>query len=312
MRRIEYKEAISFLLPKHYSGRTPSITYAFGYYEDEALKAVCTFGKPASNNLCVGVCGKEYSANVYELNRLCVGGEIKIQLSSFVGWCLRQLKKDNLIIVSYADKQMNHNGYIYQATNFIYTGATKIRTDKYVEGGKHSRHYNNTKQNGLRKFRSSKHRYIFFACDKKHKKKFMNALKYTIEEYPKEENKRYVLGEYIEPLILKDGRPYKPKEDMNLSFGSLFSGVKLEAGTIVRGNWSQIEYKVEHCGNCADGWFVTGRRPSNPLQTGSFSRLGKRVGNEILITEPKRPDDRLLVVRESAQARRRKQMEFDL
>jgi hypothetical protein len=51
MRRIEYKEAISFLLPRHYSGRKPSITYAFGYYEDEVLKAVCTFGKPASNSL---------------------------------------------------------------------------------------------------------------------------------------------------------------------------------------------------------------------------------------------------------------------
>ena len=160
MIEISYKEAISFLLPRHYSGRKPSITYSFGYYEDNKLKAVCTFGKPASNSLCIGVCGKEYSSNVYELNRLCVDGSINIQLSYFVSWCLRKLKKYNLIIVSYADKQMNHNGYIYQATNFIYTGATKSRTDKYVEGGKHSRHYDNTKQNGLRKFRSSKHRYI--------------------------------------------------------------------------------------------------------------------------------------------------------
>jgi hypothetical protein len=215
MNRINYKDAVSFLLPRHYSGRKPSITYAFGYYENETLKAVCTFGKPASNSLCVGVCGKEYSPNVYELNRLCVDGDIKIQLSSFVSYCLRELKKNNLIIVSYADKQMNHNGYIYQATNFIYTGATKSRTDKYVEGGKHSRHYDNTKQNGLRKFRSSKHRYIYFACDKKHKKKFTKALNYTVEPYPKADNERYILGEYIEPIVLKDGKPYKPKNDNN-------------------------------------------------------------------------------------------------
>jgi len=39
MKQITYKEAISFLLPRHYSGRKPSITYAFGYYEDEKLKA---------------------------------------------------------------------------------------------------------------------------------------------------------------------------------------------------------------------------------------------------------------------------------
>ena len=209
MKEITYKEAVDFLLPRHYSGRKPSITYSFGYYEDNKLKAVCTFGKPASNSLCIGVCGKEYSSNVYELNRLCVDGEIKIQLSQFVSWCLKQLKKHNLIIVSYADKQMNHNGYIYQATNFIYTGATKSRTDKYVEGGKHSRHYDNANQNGLRKFRSSKHRYIYFACSKKYRKRFKDALNYPIENYPKEENSNYVLGKYIEPIILKDGKRHK-------------------------------------------------------------------------------------------------------
>ena len=200
---IPYKEAIDFLLPRHYSGRKPNIKWAFGYYEDNKLKAVCTFGKPASNSLCVGVCGKEYSKSVYELNRLCVDGEMDIKLSSFVAHCLNYLKQYNLIIVSYADTQMNHNGYIYQATNFIYTGATKSRTDKYVEGGKHSRHYDNSKQNGLRKFRSSKHRYIYFACDKRYKKIYNEALNYKIEDYPKEINKRYVLGEYIKPIIIK-------------------------------------------------------------------------------------------------------------
>ena len=202
MKQIIYKEAISFLLPRHYSGRKPSITYAFGYYEDEKLKAVCTFGKPASNSLCVGVCGKEYSTNVYELNRLCVDGEIKIQLSSFVAWCLKQLKKENLILVSYADKQMNHNGYIYQATNWIYTGKTKSRTDKYVEGGKHSRHYDNENQNGLRKFRSSKHRYIYFATSKTKRKEYIKKLNYGIEPYPKGENQKYKLGTFIEPIII--------------------------------------------------------------------------------------------------------------
>ena len=107
---IPYKEAIDFLLPRHYSGRKPNITYAFGYYENDVLKAVCTIGKPASNSLCVGVCGKEYSDKVYELNRLCVDGEIDIPLSKFVSWCLNELKPNNLIIISYSDTQMNHHG----------------------------------------------------------------------------------------------------------------------------------------------------------------------------------------------------------
>jgi len=203
MKAITYKEAIDFLLPKHYSGRKPSITYSFGYFENKVLKAVCTFGKPASNSLCIGVCGKEYSEKVYELNRLCVDLEIEIQLSKFVAYCLNELKSKDLIIVSYADTQMNHNGYIYQATNWIYTGMTKARTDKYVEGGKHSRHYDNKKQNGLRKYRSSKHRYIYFATSKTKRKKYINSLNYKTENYPKGENKKYILGNFIEAIIIK-------------------------------------------------------------------------------------------------------------
>ncbi|WBF81098.1 hypothetical protein FMLHJGGC_00045 [Staphylococcus phage BSwM-KMM1] len=60
---------------------------------------------------------------------------------------------------------MNHHGYIYQATNFIYTGSTKERTDMYTEGNKHSRHYNEDNKH-LRKVRTSKHRYVYFT-DKK-------------------------------------------------------------------------------------------------------------------------------------------------
>ena len=69
IKEIEYKTAVDFLLPKHYSGRIPSITKAFGWYVDNELKAVCTFGKPASPPLCKGVCGEKYYKSVYELNR---------------------------------------------------------------------------------------------------------------------------------------------------------------------------------------------------------------------------------------------------
>jgi len=206
---ISYKEAVEFLLPRHYSGRKPSISYSFGYFEENRLKAVCCFGKPASNSLCKGVCGEAYSSKVFELNRLCVDGDIKIQLSKFVSYCLNYLKSENLIIVSYADTQMNHCGYIYQATNWIYTGKTKERTDKYVEGGKHSRHYSNEQQNGLRKFRSSKHRYVYFSANKKTKKEYVNCLNYPIHPYPKEVNERYTLGEFIKPVIIKRNELYK-------------------------------------------------------------------------------------------------------
>lgn len=45
---IDYQTAVDFLLPRHYSGRVPSISKAFGWYINGELKAVCSFGKPAS------------------------------------------------------------------------------------------------------------------------------------------------------------------------------------------------------------------------------------------------------------------------
>ena len=200
---LNYESAIKFLLPRHYSGRIPSISQAFGWFLDDKLVAVCSFGKPASPPLCNGICGKEYSSSVYELNRLCRVDELEFPLSSFVAGCLRRLRNKNWIIVSYSDTDMNHHGYIYQATNFLYTGQTKPRTDKYTSGNKHPRHYNDEQQGTLRKIRSAKHRYIYFCSnDKKLIKNWTQALRYPILPYPKGENGYYQLGEYLEPKVI--------------------------------------------------------------------------------------------------------------
>jgi hypothetical protein len=186
---IDSNLTYDWLLKKHYAKRIPSISYAFGLYNENILVGILTIGKPASPNLCDGVCGKENSKYVFELNRLCVNDNLeKNTLSFFVGKCLN-LIKENMILVSYADSMMNHNGYIYQATNWIYTGATKERTDIGFEDKSHSRHYDKKIDYSNRKFRSSKHRYIFFIG--RLKKEFRKSLNYLVEKYPKGENKKY-------------------------------------------------------------------------------------------------------------------------
>lgn len=196
-------EAWAFLEHRHYAGRKPQVSKAFGWEIDGELVAVCTFGKPASRTLCTGICGPEYSANVYELNRLCRVEELDQPLSSFVSACLRRLRAENWIIVSYADTGMHHNGYIYQATNFLYTGQTQPRTDEYMPGVKHHRHANKTEQGQFRKVRTAKNRYVYFATGSKSlKKRWLEALNYPVLPYPKEENQNYTLGEYYKPLII--------------------------------------------------------------------------------------------------------------
>ena len=182
-----------WLLNKHYAKRIPSISYAFGLYDsNNDLQGVCTFGKPASPFLCDGVCGKDKSCFVYELNRLVINDNCpKNTASYFISKAINKLP-GGLILVSYADTVMGHIGKVYQASNWLYTGATKERTDIGFDDGSHSRHYDKKIDYKLnRKIRTSKHRYIYFTGNKKQKRNNRLNLNYDILPYPKGDTRRY-------------------------------------------------------------------------------------------------------------------------
>lgn len=207
MQAIDPKEAIDFLLPRHYSGRPPIISYAFGIREGGKLVVVCTYGKPGSPMPCL-LCGEEYSSQVYELNRLCREKSYNKPLSQFVAWTLKQLTPKNLIIISYSDMGMNHHGYIYQACNFIYTGLTDSNIDQVKSIGAHARSVkpqDREKIHLLKVRRSQKHRYVYFAADRKHKKLFQKALVYSTLPYPKgDNNDDYAFGFVYKPEVVED------------------------------------------------------------------------------------------------------------
>ena len=198
---LTYEQCKEMILNYNYLKRMPSISFAYGWVIDNELKAICTFGKPASDSLCRCICGDEYKDKVFELNRLVTKDKIE-NISSFVSNCLKRLKYKNIIIVSYADTSMGHLGIIYQACNFIYTGVTKERTDKYVTNGKHSRHYSNKEQHNERLIRMPKHRYIYFVCNKTWRKIFKSEFKLEILPHPKGITQRYEKEYLIESQIL--------------------------------------------------------------------------------------------------------------
>jgi hypothetical protein len=154
------------------------------------------------------ICGIEYEHLVYELNRLIVNdGHDKNLTSYFVSQCLKKLPKP-MIVVSYADKSQGHNGYIYQATNFKYLGLSHTQKDWKIKGmeDKHSRTLmdefaftENRIELLKQKYgdllyqvqREPKHRYVYFLGSKTQIQKFVKALRYDIQPYPKGDNKRY-------------------------------------------------------------------------------------------------------------------------
>ena len=201
--QYEYAE---WLLKKHYAHRIPSISYAYGLYEDNILKGVCCFGTPSSSSLREGIAGKGYIAFILELNRLVIESD-EINITSwFVSKCLKGF--DEKIIVSYADTAQGHIGKIYQACNFTYTGLSAKRTDWKIKGLEHlhgqtiadeSRGHKNRAEYMRNKYgddfyledRPRKHRYIYICGNKKFKREAFKALRYPICEYPKGQTQRY-------------------------------------------------------------------------------------------------------------------------
>ena len=207
--QIQPKETYQWLLEKHYAKRIPQIMHAFGLYVDGVLKGVVTYGIPASPALCMGICGKEYSDKVLELNRLCLMENNKNESSFLVSHSIQLLPKPT-IVVSYADTSQGHVGYVYQATNFLYTGLSANRVDWTIKGMEHK--HSKTISDGMtlesikEKYgddfyyteRSRKHRYIFFHGSKTDKKIMRKLLKYNVEPYPKGDSQKYDAGGNIQ------------------------------------------------------------------------------------------------------------------
>ena len=191
VREITYERCIPFIMGIHYARRMPCIQYAFGAFINGELVGVVTYGQPASPSLTEGVAGKENKGRVLELNRLAIQPETTEPnvASRLVGRSLRMLPK-GMIIVSYADAEgWGHVGYVYQATNWMYTGMTKSRTDKYSESG-HSRHYKGGETK--RQYRTAKHRYIYITGKGKERESLRKQIRYPIlGEYPKGDSRRY-------------------------------------------------------------------------------------------------------------------------
>ena len=183
VKQITYNETKPFILGIHYAKRMPSISFAFGLFENEKLIGIVSFGSPASAPLCKGICGIEHKQKVIELNRLVLLNNKKNQASFLVSRAIKMLPKPK-IIVSYADTAQGHVGYVYQATNFLFTGTSKPRTDMAAKDGKHPRHH--LGDSNKRIARSAKHRYVYFHATKTDRKKLLKALNYKIiGQYPK-------------------------------------------------------------------------------------------------------------------------------
>ena len=202
---IDYRDTYSWLKNKHYAKSIPNIMQAFGLYNSlKELQGVCCFGTPANNhNNHLG------SFRMIELVRLVVNEGLEKNICSFfISKCLKQLEKP-LAIISYADEGFGHHGFIYQATNWIYTGLgggvdfyrdknnrmihSRIMSDLRLKHPSKTRNEIANELNWKLEQGTFKHRYFYFIGNDKQKQEMRKELfmKYKSLSYPKGDNKRY-------------------------------------------------------------------------------------------------------------------------
>lgn len=196
VKRIPNAIAQDVVVKNHYLHRKAPCSAAFGLFSPaDELMGVVMYGTPSSSALRAGVAGPEEANNVIELTRLWVDDSAPKNGESYlIGNSIKQAGKD--IVVSFADSSENHVGYVYQATNWLYTGLSAKRTDWHVEGYDKHGHTWADKYTAKEmreifgdkfslKPRSRKHRYIWLNGSKTRKKELLKKLRYRTEPYPK-------------------------------------------------------------------------------------------------------------------------------
>lgn len=164
-------EAASYaVLNWHYSRAMPaSKLIKYGAWENDKFIGAVLFGR--------GACSKLVSRYGFTMTEGCELVRVALKshetpVSRIVAICLKILKRENpglRLVVSFADTAQGHDGGIYKAGNWVYTGATN--PDKFpILGGKmvHTRTFSQMVKMGKIK-RSDvkykvtlpKHRYLY-------------------------------------------------------------------------------------------------------------------------------------------------------
>ena len=210
--KITKKIADEWVGKKHYS-RRPSIFWAgFALVIEGKIEGIVVYGQPSPPIQKYSF--KDRDFRLYELARLVIQTNKKNAASFLIGNSLKMLEKP-CAIVSYADSNYHHCGYVYQATNWIYTGATKSHDHTYIVDGERLHPMTVRDRFGVTNLKQwakennvqtekpkDKHRYFYICADKRTKKKILKTLRYEIiKDYPKIEPNRYDDGDSIDMRI---------------------------------------------------------------------------------------------------------------
>ncbi|HEY0089168.1 MAG TPA: hypothetical protein VGB37_10000 [Candidatus Lokiarchaeia archaeon] len=206
IKQIDYSLAKIFIKENHYSHTIPSsVKVSLGFYYKEELKTAIIYGAPVGRNVTNWL--QVEHSNCLELVRLFSAEGMPKNTESYCISKSFQFLKQNYpqykYLISYADPNHGHCGYIYQATNWKYVGIQRriLKERIILIDGKevHSRTLNakhgSNADDKLKEIygdrleiKGALKKYVYLMCLGNHKecKEWYN--KFTFLPYPKAHN----------------------------------------------------------------------------------------------------------------------------
>lgn len=181
----------------HYTGVGNNINWRWGLWLGMTLHGVVTYNMP-TRSVCASVFGEEHLHRVWHMGRLILSEESPHNSESrLIGGSLRAIHEkfpEVWGVLTYAATDAGHLGYVYQATNALYTG-TGGDPVFYLDGAG-NRRGTHLDGHGVSAIRAAemgwvkqiggvKHRYLYILGSKTQRRRRRALLRLPVLDYPK-------------------------------------------------------------------------------------------------------------------------------
>ena len=198
--KVSTKDVEEFCRRYHYTGTGGNMSWRYGLWEGATLLGVVAYNLP-TRETCESVFGPEHFDKVWHMGRLAMAEDApRNSESRLIAGSLRAIRDEHPNtwgVLTYAASDVGHIGYVYQATNAIYTG-TGGDSHYFTDGrGKRRSTYLVGKRVGAsraadlgwtRHAGGPKHRYLYVLGNKTQRRERMRLLRLPSLPSPKAES----------------------------------------------------------------------------------------------------------------------------
>jgi len=192
------KQVEEFCRRYHYTSTGGTMNWRWGLWHGVTLLGVVAYNSP-TRSVCMAVFGEEFGPDhVWHMGRLSLAEDAPHNSESrLIGGSLRTIHREHpdvWAVLTYAATDVGHIGYVYQATNALYTG-TAGDPFFYVDqdGKRRGTHLDGhgvtpERARGLgwtRHKGGPKHRYVYILGSKTERKRRLKLLRFPVLPYPK-------------------------------------------------------------------------------------------------------------------------------